>query len=343
MPACSSAIDLLRLTDKGLYCPAGEFYVDPWQPVHRAVITHAHSDHARWGCQRYLTTNAGEAVLRARMGADASIESIPYGQQVAMNGVTVSLHPAGHILGSAQVRVEAGGEVWVVSGDYKVEGDATCAPFEPVRCHTFITESTFGLPVYRWPRQSSVLDDICAWWRSNQQQGRASVLFAYALGKAQRIVAGVDAEIGPIYTHSAVEKMNAAYRASGIALPATIRAKLEKRPPDWSRALVIAPPSAEGTTWMRRFGAASTAFASGWMQIRGARRRRAVDRGFVFSDHADWPGLLDAIKATQAERVLVTHGYSEALARWVRERGLAAETLRTRFQGERDDMQGDDV
>jgi putative mRNA 3-end processing factor len=337
MLAVSDGPSLLTLTSDGLFCPAGDFYIDPWRPVDRAVITHAHSDHARSGSRQYLTSDAGRAVLRVRMGPDAAIETVAYGERVMINGVAVSFHPAGHILGSAQVRIERQGEVWVVTGDYKVEADATCAPFEPVRCHVFITESTFGLPVYRWPRQTSVFSEVNAWWRANQQHGKASVLFAYALGKAQRLLAGVDAQLGPIYTHGAVEKLNAAYRESGIKLPTTIYARADARPADWSRALILAPPSAAGTPWMRKFGSVSSAFASGWMQIRGARRRRAVDRGFVLSDHADWPGLLSAIEAAGAERVLVTHGYTEALARWVRERGLCAETVRTEFRGERDD------
>jgi putative mRNA 3-end processing factor len=328
---------LLRLTDRGLYCPEGDFYIDPWQPVDRAVITHAHADHARRGSAHYLTSRAGEGVLRQRLGEPASVRAAEYGEPLTLNGVRVSLHPAGHILGSAQVRVESRGEVWVVSGDYKVGPDPTCAPFEPVRCHTFVTESTFGLPVYRWPAQAAVLADVHAWWRANQEAGRASLLFAYALGKAQRLLAGLDPAAGPVYTHGAVEKVNAAYRASGVRLPETLHAAAAPRKGPWDRALVVAPPSAHGSPWARKFGAASTGFLSGWMQIRGTRRRRAVDRGFVLSDHADWPGLLGAIGATGAQRVWVTHGYGEALARWLRGQGLEARAVPTRFEGERDD------
>jgi putative mRNA 3-end processing factor len=332
-----STTDLLQLTDRGLYCPAGDFYVDPWQGVDRAVITHAHSDHARPGSRHYLAARPGEGVLRLRMGPDADIQAVDYGEPVTLNGVRVSLHPAGHILGSAQVRVEHGGQVWVVSGDYKVEPDATCAPFEPVRCHTFVTESTFGLPLYRWPAQADVLADVHAWWRANAAAGRASLLFGYALGKAQRVLAGLDPALGPIYTHGAVEKLNDVYRAAGVRLPETRHATAMSRGTSWAGALVVAPPSAHGTPWTRKFGHASTGFLSGWMQIRGTRRRRAIDRGFVLSDHADWPGLLSAVRATEAERVWVTHGYSEVLARWLREQGLDAHAVRTRFEGERDD------
>ena len=331
------ASDLLQLTPGGLYCPAGDFYIDPWAGVQRAVITHAHADHARPGSGRYLTTRAGESVLRLRLGAEAAIEAVAYGEAVVQQGVRVSLHPAGHILGSAQVRVEFQGEVWVVSGDYKVAADPTCTPFEPIRCHTFVTESTFGLPIYRWPNQAEVLAEVNAWWRGNQEAGKASLLFGYALGKAQRLLAGLDPSIGPIFTHGAVAKVNAAYQAAGVRLPETVHVGSVGRKGRWHQALIVAPPSAHGSPWARKFGTASAGFASGWMQIRGTRRRRAVDRGFVLSDHADWPGLLGAIRATGAERVWVTHGYSAVLARWLREQGLDAQVVATRFEGERDD------
>ncbi|HEX6042260.1 ligase-associated DNA damage response exonuclease [Longimicrobium sp.] len=328
---------LLRSTDRGLYCEAGDFYVDPWQPVDRAVITHAHGDHARWGSQSYLGSREGERVLRTRMGPGARIRTVDWGETVSVNGVRVSLHPAGHILGSAQVRVEHGGEVWVVSGDYKTEADPTCTPFEPVRCHTFVTESTFGLPIYRWRPDREVFAQIDAWWRSNAQQGRASLLFGYALGKAQRLLAGIDPSIGPIYTHGAVERLTADYRDTGVPMPPTHSPVGQPRGHDWGGAMVVAPPSAHGTPWMRRFGNASTAFASGWMRVRGHRRRRSVDRGFVLSDHVDWPSLLQAIAATEAECVWVTHGYREPVVRWLRERGLQAQAVASRWEGESDE------
>ena len=332
-----SLMPLLESTDRGLYCAAGDFFVDPWQPVARGIVTHAHADHACWGCERYLTTRAGVRVLQARVGFDAAVDALEYGESRAINGVSVSLHPAGHILGSAQVRVEHRGEVWVVSGDYKVEPDPTCAPFEPLRCHVFVSESTFGLPIYRWSPEARVFADINAWWRANQEERKASVVFAYALGKAQRILAGVDRGLGPIACHGAVEKMNRAYRATGVDLPATSYVGEAPRGTDFSRSLIVAPPSANGSTWMRRFGPFASGFASGWMRVRGARRRRTVDRGFVLSDHADWPGLLAAIAATQAERVLLTHGFSAALARRLGELGVATQTLATGYLGERDD------
>jgi len=327
---------LLRLTDRGLYCEAGDFHVDPWDAVDRAIVTHGHGDHMAWGCRAYLTAEPGTAVLSERLDISARIRGVPYGQALDVGGVRVSLHPAGHILGSAQVRIEHASEVWLVSGDYKTEPDPTCAPYEPVRCHTFVTESTFGLPVYRWPQPQTVTDDIHAWWRGNQEAGRASLLFGYALGKAQRLIAGLEPATGPILTHGAVERMNSVYRRAGVSLPPTTHAAVSDRE-DWQRAIVIAPPSAGGSTWARRFGPQSTAFASGWMALRGLRRRRAVDRGFTVSDHVDWPSLLLAIEATGAERIWVTHGYTDVLVRWLREHGFEAKALETRYEGERED------
>lgn len=327
---------LMRTTERGLYCEAGDFYIDPWMQVERAVITHAHGDHARWGCGRYLAAREGERVLRTRLGPDARIRVVDYGEPVDVDGVRITFHPAGHILGSAQVRVEHRGEVWVVSGDYKTEPDSTCTPFEAVRCHTFVTESTFGLPIYRWSPEREVFAAIDAWWRANQEAGKASLLYAYALGKAQRLLAGVDPSIGPIYEHGAVARLTQDYRDTGVRLPETRYAGGEPRGFDWSRALIVAPPSAHGTPWMRRFGAVSTAFASGWMRVRGQRRRRSVDRGFVLSDHVDWPSLLAAIDATGAECVWVTHGYREPVVRWLRERGLQALAVASRWEGEED-------
>jgi putative mRNA 3-end processing factor len=328
---------LLKITDRGLHCPAGDFYVDPWKAVDFAVITHAHSDHARAGSRYYLTADAGRSVLQERLGSATRIEGLPYAQTTVRNGVTISLHPAGHILGSSQVRVEYRGEVWVVSGDYKVEPEPTCASFEPVRCHTFITESTFGLPIYRWRPQAEVFDGINAWWRANQVGGRTSVLFAYSLGKAQRLLAGIEASIGPILIHGAVAKLLPHYAAVGVALPAVQTADAESVRAAKGRGLVIAPGSVEDTPWLRKFGETSKAFASGWMLLRGARRRRALDRGFVLSDHADWEGLQASIRATGAQRVWVTHGSTGAMVRWLRENGWEAEALATRFVGEASD------
>jgi putative mRNA 3-end processing factor len=328
--------DLVVARKEGLYCVPGQFYIDPWRPVERAIITHAHADHARVGHGGYLAAEAGAGILKSRLG-DIPLDTLPWGKTTRHNGVGISFHPAGHVLGSAQVRLEYRGEVWVASGDYKLEPDATCAPFEPVRCHTFITESTFGLPIYRWRPQQEIFDDINAWWRANANAGRASVLFCYAFGKAQRILSGVDPAIGAVFCHGAVEPLNRVYRDSGVLLaPTRLVSEVTDRT-EFSRALILAPPSAGGSTWMRRFGDYSDAFASGWMQLRGARRRRAVDRGFVLSDHADWPGLMQAIDATGAQRVIVTHGQVAVMVRWLRQKGLDAGAFETHY-GEEDDL-----
>ena len=325
--------DLVVQRPEGLYCPAGDFYIDPWRPVDRAVITHAHADHARMGHGHYLAAAPAQGVLRARLG-EITLQTLEYGERITHQGVDISLHPAGHVLGSAQVRLAHGGQVWVASGDYKVAPDATCAPFEPVRCDVFITESTFGLPIYRWRDDAEIFGDINAWWQANAQAGRASMLCCYSFGKAQRILSGVDAGIGPIVVHGAVEPLNQAYRAAGVALPETLLATDVTDRTVFQRALVLCPPAAGGGVWARRFGDFSNAFASGWMQLRGARRRGGYDRGFVLSDHADWPGLMGAIAATGAQRIIVTHGSIPVLVRHLGEQGLVAQAFHTEYGDE---------
>ncbi len=326
-----SEAPLIQETASGLYCEAGDFYIDPWRRVAKAVITHAHADHARPGSQAYLASHEGLRVLRSRLGPSAKIDTLPYGQSRLINGVRVSLHPAGHVLGSAQVRVEYRGEVWVISGDYKIEGDATCTAFEPVRCHTFITESTFGLPIYRWTPQSEIFRDINEWWIRCRNAGQPAVIFAYSLGKAQRVLAGVNPGIGPIFCHSAVEELNREYRASGISLPPTFLVSQAPARKSWEGVLVVAPPAAANSPWMSRFSSGSTAMVSGWMLTKATRRWQSVDRGFPLSDHADWPGLLYAIEETGAEQILVTHGHTEPMVRYLTEQGKSARTIRTQF------------
>jgi len=336
MPEMTSS-PLLRTDDCGLFCEAGGFHVDPWKGVERAVISHGHGDHARWGSRAYLAAAPSVPILRRRLGEEARIEGVPFGERVRMGEVTVSFHPAGHILGSAQVRVERGGEVWVFSGDYKRDADPTCEEFETVPCHTFITEATFALPIYRWRPAAEEAREVLAWWEANREAGRASVLFCYALGKAQRLLGELARITDPgrtVFVHGAVEPLNECYRQAGVRMLPTRPVADTTRGQSFAGELVLAPPSAGGSPWMRRFGNAGTAFASGWMRVRGTRRRRGVDRGFVISDHADWPDLLRTIAETGAERVLTTHGYSDSLARYLRERGLQAGTLATPFEGE---------
>lgn len=325
---------LLEVTPDGLFCRAGRFHVDPWRPVERAVITHAHSDHARWGSRSYLASCSGASFLRGRLGTDLPLETLAWGEERRLHGVSVSLHPAGHIRGSAQVRVEYRGEVWVVSGDYKLQPDPTAEAFESVPCHTFISECTFGLPVYRWPDPADVARDLMGWWSENRGKGRTSVVFAYSLGKAQRILSMLESGMGPVLAHGSIRRMTDLYRAEGVDLPLLGEAHRQAVRDAEGGALVLAPPAAADGSWLRSLGPTSTAFASGWMRIRGTRRRRGADRGFVLSDHADWGGLLQAIDATGASRVDLTHGTTTAMTRYLRERGLDARALATPFEGE---------
>lgn len=327
-------------TERGLWCEAGGFHVDPWRPVPLAVVTHAHADHATPGCGRYLATAGTIALMRSRMPGVIEADTPAFGERVRLGRTTVSLHPAGHVLGSAQVRIEPddGGPVWVITGDYKVEPDPSCEAFEVVPCDVLLTESTFGLPIYRWEDPARVFEDINAWWRSNAEEGRTTVLLAYSLGKAQRVLAGLDASNGPIGVHGAVLGPTRVYREAGIVLPEVVHADADHAKELKGRGLIVTPPSASGTAWVRKFkgpGGIRTAFVSGWMRVRGRRRWQSVDRGFTLSDHADWDGLLDTVRRSGATRVGVTHGSSETLARYLRESmGLDTFVVPTRFTGE---------
>ncbi|MFN3721774.1 MAG: ligase-associated DNA damage response exonuclease [Paracoccaceae bacterium] len=330
------AAQLLSFTDRGIHCAEGDFYIDPWRPVERALITHGHSDHSRWGHSRYLCTHQALPVIRHRLG-NIVAEGIAYGEARQIGGVQVSFHPAGHVPGSAQIRVERAGEVWVVSGDYKVEDDGLSEAFTPVRCHTFVSECTFGLPLFRWQPQDVIAKQLGAWWQANAAEGQSSILAAYGLGKAQRLMTLLP-DAGPILTHGAVEETTRILRDQGYPLPPTIRVTAGIDAKSHPGALIIAPPSALGTPWARRFGPTSEAFASGWMALRGIRRRRGLANGFVISDHADWPGLNAAIKATGAERVFVTHGYTTPFRRWLEEQGYEAGIVQTEFGGDEADV-----
>jgi putative mRNA 3-end processing factor len=326
---------MLAERDAGLFCEAGGFYIDPWGPVDRALITHAHGDHARPGSRAYLCAEPCRALLHRRFGSDLVVESLPYGEALTIGGVRVSFHPAGHILGSAQIRIEGPDDVWVVAGDYKRADDPTCAPFEPLPCDTFVTESTFGLPIYRWDPTAAVIAEILDWWDQNRADGRTSVLFCYSIGKVQRILAELATVTDtPAFVHGMMLPMIEAYREAGISLLPVSSATEQPRGRKFAGELVLAPLSARGTPWMRRMGDHSDAFASGLMRVRGVRRQRAFDRGFVLSDHADWPALLGTISETGASRVLVTHGHAEPLARHLRDAGLDSGVIRTAWEGE---------
>jgi putative mRNA 3-end processing factor len=328
---------LIERTAEGLYCRAADAWVDPWRPVSRALITHAHADHARPGCGEYWAVATSEGVLRQRLGQDITLHPVSYGETFWLNQCRVSFHSAGHVLGSAQIRLEAEGTVWVVSGDYKRDDDPSCAPFEPVPCDVLITEATFGMPIYRWQSGAEVARQIRDWWQGDQS--RPSLLFCYAFGKAQRLLAelkaiGVDDEV---LLHGAVETVTRHYRDAEVAMTPSRPVSEIPRNESLAGRLVLAPPSAHRSSWMRRFKHPQTAFASGWMAVRGARRRRGYERGFVLSDHADWPGLIRTVKQSRAHKVYVTHGQSDVLARYLREtEGIDAEPLDTLFEGESD-------
>lgn len=324
---------LLEFTDRGIYCERAGVYLDPWKPVERAMITHGHSDHARWGHKHYLCTASSKAILMHRLNL-TEVQTLRYGQRLDVNGVSFSFHPAGHIPGSAQIRVEYKGEVWVFTGDYKREADGISEPFELVPCHSLITESTFGLPVYNWRQQQEIFNDINAWWRKNAAEGKASVITGYTLGKSQRILKNIDPTIGRIIVHGAVDVMNRVLEGHGLGLPPVHRITTVGKKEDYAGMLVVCPPSAVGSPWIRRFLPYSLGIASGWMSLRGARRRRGADRGFALSDHVDWSSLNATVKETGAERVFVTHGYAEVFANWLKENGLEGHAVRTAYEGE---------
>ncbi len=322
---------LITFTDKGLYCAAGDFYIDPWQPVKRAVITHAHSDHARWGNKLYLAHTDSYHFLKARLGSDIRLQTAGYNQTLGINGVKISFHPAGHIIGSAQVRLEYKGDTWVVSGDYKIEDDGITVPFEPVKCNTFITESTFGLPLYQWKPQPQIIQDIHNWVQHNQSLGRYSVLSAYSLGKSQRLIKALSAYGYRFFVHGAVYNMQQAVQAT-MPFPEVTYLQQDTPKEDVKKGIIIVPSSDTNNPWLKRWQPYAFGICSGWMQVRGAQRRRNADAGFALSDHADWPGLLQAITATGAECVYVTHGFSAALSRYIKEdMGLKSGIVETAF------------
>lgn len=321
---------LIEFTNKGLCCPQGKFYIDPWRLVDKAIITHAHSDHAKWGNKTYLCHTYTKPLLQARLG-DNNYQTAAWGETLDMNGVKVSLHPAGHIIGSSQIRLEYKGEVWVVSGDYKLQDDGISGAFEPLRCNVFVTESTFGLPIYKWKKQEEIYGDIQNWITKNKTEGKTSILVAYSLGKAQRLLQPLAAVTDIIYVHGAIYNMHIALVNAGWLLPPVERIIPETPKEKLKGAVVIAPPSADGSAWMRRFTPYETGVCSGWMQVRGNVRRRNADAGFVLSDHADWEGLLTAITATGAEKVFVTHGFQSVLSRYLNEQGIEAAEVKTEY------------
>ncbi len=330
---------LLSFTDAGIFCEIGNFYIDPWKKVECAIITHAHSDHSRWGNAHYIAHNLSIPIMKLRLGADISVSGRNYGEAFYINGVKISLHPAGHILGSSQIRVEHKGEIWVASGDYKTTYDGVCEAFEPVKCHSFITESTFGLPIFNWKSQNQVFNDINKWWLNNSENDVCTVLAGYSLGKAQRILQNLDTSIGKIYVHGAIANIQEAYHNIGVDFNETLVVNAAVPKENYRKAMILMPPSAMDSPWMKKFEPYSLGIASGWMTMRGARRRRNADQGFVLSDHADWHELNEAIAATEAERIFVTHGYTDAYVKFLKEQGLDAYVAKTDYSGELLDSQ----
>ena len=320
---------LLEFTSKGIYCNPAKVYLDPWKPVDKAIISHGHADHSRWGHKQYITHHKNVPIISHRLG-DIQVTGVEWGETFVINNVKFSLHPAGHIIGSSQIRVAYKGEVWVFTGDYKTENDGISTPYESIKCNTFITECTFGLPAFKWTPQKEVLQNINQWWEENKAEGKTSVLFGYSLGKAQRLLKYLDTDIGKIYTHGAIENMTQVLRPL-IDFPATNLITKDTKKSELLGNIVLAPPSAHGSSWIRKMVPYVTASASGWMAFRGARRRRAIDRGFVLSDHCDWQGLLESIEATGAEKVICTHGYTEIFSRYLREQGYDARTEKTQY------------
>ena len=340
MPQRSS--HLLRFTKKGIWCEKADVFIDPWKPVNKALITHGHADHSRWGHKSYLATTAAAPVIKYRLG-NINLNTIDFGKTITVNGVQFSFHPAGHILGSAQIRVAYKGEVWVASGDYKLEADGLAESYDPIKCNTLITETTFGLPVYNWKPQQEVFNDINTWWKKNAEEGKITLVTAYSLGKAQRILQGLDTSIGSIYTHAAVENVNEVIRDQGIQLQATARISADTVVKDCIGGIIIAPPSAINSPWLKKFKPLAVGIASGWMTLRGARRRRGAERGFVLSDHVDWKDLNTAVSESGAERVITTHGYASTYARYLREKGIESFDADTEFTGEQLDATSDET
>ena len=326
---------LIEFSDKGLCCPRGKFYIDPWKSVDKALITHAHSDHARWGSQAYLCHTYSKPILQLRLGNN-HYETVDWNENIFINGVKVSFHPAGHVIGSSQIRIEYAGEVWVISGDYKVVDDGISGQFEPIACNTFITESTFGLPIYKWKSPQQIDKDIQDWIIKNQSEGRTSVLIAYSLGKAQRVIKAIAEVTQNIFVHGAIYNIHETLLHAGWNLPTVKRVTYETKKEELAGSVVVAPPSADGSTWIKRFTPYSVGVCSGWMQVRGNARRRNVDAGFAMSDHADWPGLLRAVRATGAEKVYVTHGFQATFSRYLTENGIEAAEVKTEYGNDED-------
>lgn len=329
-------MELLELSPKGLYCALGDFYIDPWKKVEKAIITHGHGDHAHWGMDEYIATSTAEHILHKRLGADIKLTTYPYGEVFRMGEVDVSFHPAGHILGSSQVRIQYKDEVWVFTGDFKRDEDLTCEPFQVVPCDVFISEATFSLPVYSWPPFMNEVKDIHEWWMKNRSEGFNSVLCCYALGKAQRLIAGLrEITNDKIWVHGTIDELNKCYEKTGLSWENVEKVPLESKV-KMAGDMILCPPSALGSTWAKRVSPKKVAFASGWMRLKGNRRRKGYERGFVISDHADWPSLIRTVKETGCKKVYFTHGNTDAIVKYLNESGIKSYDLKLPYDVEED-------
>lgn len=327
---------LIQFTNKGIYCKQGKFYIDPWQPVDKAIITHGHADHAKWGNKNYLCHTLTKPVLGERYGLYDNVETLAYNEIIDINGVKLSMIPAGHVIGSAQIKLEYKGEIAVISGDYKTEYDGISTAFEPVKCHTFVSESTFGLPIYKWEPQNLIFENIKNWISENHSKNKTSVLVAYSLGKAQRLIKNLHGN-HEIYVHQSIAKLNEAFIKAGVDLPSTTKITAEIKKDELQKGIVIVPPALAEGRWIKNLVNPAIGICSGWMAVRAGRRWRSADAGFALSDHADWPGLLKAIKDTGAERVLVTHGSTAIFSRYLNEIGISSAEVKTQYGDETDD------
>ncbi|PRD46595.1 DNA ligase-associated DEXH box helicase [Sphingobacterium haloxyli] len=331
-------MNMLQFRQAGIYCVPGNFYIDPWLPVDFAVVTHGHADHARWGMRKYLCHHFTVPILKSRIGNDIAVQGVSYTEPIFINGVKVSLHPAGHIVGSAQIRMEYKGKVCVVSGDYKIQNDGLSTPFEPIKCHEFVSESTFGLPIYNWLSVDQQNQQMQDWVLQNQANGKTSVFIGYSLGKAQRIMKAL-AGVSPLYVHYSIGKLNEAYESVGVELPTYNIVNLQEDIKHADKNIVIVPPALADSKVINKIPHMANAICSGWMQVRGSRRWRSADAGFAISDHADWQGLLDAIKTTEAEKVYITHGQTAVFTKYLNEIGILAEEVKTAFGNEEEEVE----
>jgi len=327
---------MLEFRPSGIFCKPGQFYIDPWLPVDKALITHGHADHARWGMKSYLCHHYTVPILQSRISADINVQGVGYNEPIYINGVKVTFHPAGHIIGSAQIRLEYKGKVTVVTGDYKLQNDGISTPFESVKCHELITESTFGLPIYNWSPVEILNEQIQQWALDNIKQGKTPIFIGYSLGKAQRLLQALK-DVAPIHVHYSIDKLNKAYQSLGIDLAPYAIADLKADLKTLQNKIIILPPSLVDNVTVKKIPHQVYAICSGWMQVRGARRWRSADAGFAISDHADWKDLLTAIKSSEAEKVFVTHGQTHVLSKYLNEIGIEAEPVVTQFGQEEDD------